>query len=106
MSYIVDHSSRRNQAPPIIFTREDAEGVHFSHYDTLVVVRVVVARNGLKQMLVDNSSSVNVRFGSTFDKMILDHELTPTTTPLYGFIEESTTPRGRITLAVEMGESP
>ncbi|XP_022871361.1 uncharacterized protein LOC111390535 [Olea europaea var. sylvestris] len=38
--------------------------------------------------------------------MILDHQLTPTTTPLCGFTGDSTTPRGKITLAVEMGESP
>ncbi|XP_022856262.1 uncharacterized protein LOC111377400 [Olea europaea var. sylvestris] len=57
-------------------------------------------------MLLDNGSSVNILFGSTFDKMILDHKLTPTTTPLYGFTGDSITPRGKITLAVEMGESP
>ncbi|XP_022894074.1 uncharacterized protein LOC111408560 [Olea europaea var. sylvestris] len=38
--------------------------------------------------------------------MILDHQLTPTITPLYGFTEDSITPKGKITLAVEMGESP
>lgn len=57
-------------------------------------------------MLVDNGSSVNILFGSAFDKMILDHQLTPTTTPLYGFTGDSITPREKITLVVEMGESP
>ncbi|XP_022868811.1 uncharacterized protein LOC111388365 [Olea europaea var. sylvestris] len=38
--------------------------------------------------------------------MILDHELTPTTTPLYRFNGDSITPREKITLAIEMGESP
>ncbi|XP_022876923.1 uncharacterized protein LOC111395145 [Olea europaea var. sylvestris] len=38
--------------------------------------------------------------------MLLDHQLTPTTTPLYGFTGDSITPRGKMTLAVEMGESP
>ncbi|XP_022864597.1 uncharacterized protein LOC111384542 [Olea europaea var. sylvestris] len=104
-SYIVDSNSRRNQVPPIIFTQEDAEGVHFPHCDALVV-RVVIARNGLKRMLVDNGSSVNILFQSAFDKMILDHQLTPTTTPLYGFTGDSITPREKITLALEMRESP
>lgn len=45
-------------------------------------------------------------FGSTFDKMILHHELTPITTPLYGFTEESITPREKITLTMEMRKSP
>lgn len=45
-SYIVDSSSQGNQLPPISLTQEDAEGVHFLHYDALVV-RAMVARNGL-----------------------------------------------------------
>ncbi|XP_022889170.1 uncharacterized protein LOC111404618 [Olea europaea var. sylvestris] len=55
-------------------------------------------------MLVDNGSFVNILFGATFDKMILDYKLTPTTTPLYRFIEDIITSSGRITLAVEMGQ--
>ncbi|XP_022880635.1 uncharacterized protein LOC111397904 [Olea europaea var. sylvestris] len=102
-SYIVGHSSQRDQVPPIVFTQEDVEGVYYPHCDALVV-RVVIARDGLKRMLVDNGSSVNILFGSTFDIMILDHELTPTTTPLYGFTGDSITQRGKITLAVEMRE--
>ncbi|XP_022880877.1 uncharacterized protein LOC111398174 [Olea europaea var. sylvestris] len=51
-------------------------------------------------MLVDNGSSVNILFGSTFNKMILDHELTSTTTPLYRFTGDNITSRGKITLAV------
>ncbi|XP_022886722.1 uncharacterized protein LOC111402573 [Olea europaea var. sylvestris] len=62
---------------PITFSQEDAEGVHHPHCDALVV-RAVVARNGLKRMLVDNGSSVNI------------------------FI----IPRGRIILPVEMGSAP
>lgn len=49
ISYIVDGNSIRNQAPPIVFTQEDTEGVNFLRYDALVV-RAVVARNELKQM--------------------------------------------------------
>ncbi|XP_022851659.1 uncharacterized protein LOC111373373 [Olea europaea var. sylvestris] len=67
-------NSRRNQAPPIIFTQEDVEGVHFRYCDALL--------------------------------MILDHDLTPTTTLLYGFTGDSITLRKKITLAMKMGESP
>lgn len=55
-------------------------------------------------MLVDNGSSMNMLFGATFDKMILDHELNPMNTPLCEFIGNSITPWGKITLVVEMGE--
>lgn len=71
----------------------------------MLVVRVVVAQNILKRMLVDNGSSVNILFPSTFDKMILNHELTPTITHLYRFTKDSIIPRRKITLAVEMVES-
>ncbi|XP_022856189.1 uncharacterized protein LOC111377343 [Olea europaea var. sylvestris] len=66
----------------------------------------MVTWNGLKRMLVDNGSSVNIMFRSIFNKIILDHELTPTTTSLYGFTGDSITSKGKIILAVEMGESP
>ncbi|CAI9763836.1 unnamed protein product [Fraxinus pennsylvanica] len=84
---------------------EDVVSVHFPHCDALVV-RAVVACNGLKCMLVDNDSSINILFRTTFDKMAVDHELTPMSSPLYGFTGDIIIPRGKITLAVEIGASP
>lgn len=55
-------------------------------------------------MLVNNGSSINILFGATFDKMVVDNELTPITTLLYGFTGDSITPREKITLDMEMGE--
>lgn len=105
ISHLVDGHSRRNHAPPIMFIQEDAEGVNFIDCNVLIV-RVVVAQNGLKRMLVDNDSFVNILFKDKFDKMILDHELTLIATSLYGFTTDSIILRGMITLTVEMGESP
>ncbi|XP_022859618.1 uncharacterized protein LOC111380322 [Olea europaea var. sylvestris] len=68
ITYIVNKSQAANKMAPITFSQEDAEGVHHPHCDALVV-KVVVARKGLKRMLVDNGSSVNILFGSTLDKM-------------------------------------
>lgn len=65
-----------------------------------------MARNGLKRMLVDNGSSINIIFGATFNKLISDHELTSTTTPLYRFTGRSITLRERITFTMEIGEPP
>lgn len=65
-----------------------------------------MARNGLKRMLVDSRSSVNILFGTTFDKMTVDHKLAPMTAPRYGFTRDIIIPRRRITLAIEMGEYP
>lgn len=92
-NYVVDGSSRRIHLLPIFFTQEDVEGVHFSYCDTLVA-RAIVARNGLKRMLVENGNFVNILFGATFDKMIVDHELKPITTSLYDFTNDSIISRG------------
>lgn len=48
--------------------------VHNPHCDAFLVRKMVV-HNRLKQMLVDNGSSINILFRTTFDKMIVDHEL-------------------------------
>lgn len=77
ISYIVNNTPHRTKsAPSITFTQEDVVGVHYPHCDALVV-RAIVAKNGLKRMLVDNESSVNNLFGATNDKMLIDYELTP-----------------------------
>lgn len=57
-------------------------------------------------MLMDNGSSVNILFGATYDKMLMDHELTRIMAPLYDFIDDNIIDNGRITLAVEMGTPP
>ncbi|KAL2480509.1 Ribonuclease H [Abeliophyllum distichum] len=61
---------------PIAFTEKDMRDVHYPYCDALVV-RAVVARNGLGRMLVDNDSSVNVMFLSTYEQMSIDVPLEP-----------------------------
>ncbi|KAL2542979.1 Uncharacterized protein Adt_03957 [Abeliophyllum distichum] len=84
---------------PITFNLYDVSGVHFSHNDALVV-RAIVARNGLGRMLVDNKSSVNIIYGTTYDKMGIDIPMTLATYPIYGFTGDS------IILMTKMGEAP
>lgn len=67
---------------PITFSQDDARGIHYPHSDVLLV-RAVVAQNRLKRMLVDNGSSVNILFASTFDKIQINHGLIPIIEPLY-----------------------
>lgn len=57
-------------------------------------------------MLVDNESFVNILFGTTFDKMIVNRELTPSTISLYDIIGDNIISKGKITLAMEMEELP
>ncbi|KAL2471770.1 Uncharacterized protein Adt_39906 [Abeliophyllum distichum] len=94
----------RPKAPLISFTEEDKAGIHYLHCDALVV-RAIVARNGLGRMLVDDGSAVNILFGSAFDQMEVDHKVMAISEPLFGFTGDSLIPRRRITLAVDFGES-
>ncbi|KAL2525974.1 Uncharacterized protein Adt_11028 [Abeliophyllum distichum] len=57
-------------------------------------------------MLVDNGSSVNVIFLSTYKQMNIDVPLEPSTEPFYGFTGDCVTPKGIVRLAVTMGEEP
>ncbi|KAL2498252.1 Ribonuclease H [Abeliophyllum distichum] len=95
----------RLKAPLISFTEEDEAGTHYPHCSALVV-RVVVVRNRLGRMLVDDRSAVNILFDSAFNQMDVDHELTAISEPLFDFTGDSLIPRGRITLAVDFGEPP
>ncbi|KAL2459905.1 Uncharacterized protein Adt_43325 [Abeliophyllum distichum] len=102
---INSRSSGSSKVDPISFTEEDMRRVHYLYYDALVV-RAVVARNGLGRMLVDNGSSVNVIFLSTYEQMNINVPLEPSTEPLYGFTGDCVTLKRIVRLAVTMGEEP
>ncbi|KAL2512467.1 Uncharacterized protein Adt_18067 [Abeliophyllum distichum] len=76
---------------PITFFPNDALGVH-SHNNALVV-RAVVARNGLGRMLVDDRSFVNIIYGTTYVKMGIETPLILDTNPIYGFTGNPIIPR-------------
>ncbi|KAL2474487.1 Uncharacterized protein Adt_35223 [Abeliophyllum distichum] len=91
----------RSKTLQILFTEEDEASIHYSHCDALVV-RAVVARNRLGQMLVDDGTAVNILFDSAFDQMDVDHELMAIFELLFSFTGDSLILRGRITLAVDL----
>ncbi|KAL2454034.1 Ribonuclease H [Abeliophyllum distichum] len=88
----------RPRAPQISFTEEDEDGIHYLYCDALVV-RAVVAINGLGRMLVDDGSAVNILFGNTFVQMDVDHELTAISELLFDFTEDRPVLQEMITLA-------
>lgn len=106
-SFIVNsgQSSNQMEVQPIIFTQNDVVGIYYPHCDGLIV-REIVARIYLKRMLVDNGSSVNIIYRSTFEKMEVGHELTLVTTILYEFTSDNIILRGKITLVTKMGVAP
>ena len=82
------------------------EGCQHPHVD-LLVVRAIVANKTFHRVLVDNGSSADIIFASTFDKMGIGREkLEPVNTHLRGISREKVLPLGSIQLVLTLGESP
>ncbi|XP_024031072.1 uncharacterized protein LOC112094456 [Morus notabilis] len=90
----------------VAFTEEDANGVHFSHNDALVV-EVIIGNHTVCRILVDNGSSMDILYTDCFGKMgIPKEQLEKTTRPLFGFTGDSVIPQGTIRLPITVGERP
>ena len=88
----------------ITFSDSDLEGYQHPHDDPLVI-RVVVANIMIHRVLVDNGSSFDIIFASTFNKMDIKREkLEPTSTHLRGFSGEKVLPLGSIELVLTLGD--
>ena len=80
------------------------EGCQHPHDDSLVV-RVVVANKKVQRVLVDNGSSADIIFASSFDKMGIGREkLEPVNSHLRGFSRERVLPLGSIQLVLTLGD--
>ena len=90
----------------ITFSDSDLEGCQHPHDDPLVI-RAVVANKAIHRVLVDNGSSADIIFASTFDKMGIGKErLEPVNTHLRGFSGEKVLPLGSIQLVLTLGDPP
>ena len=90
----------------ITFSDSDLEGCQHPHDDPLVM-RALVANKTIHRVLVDNGSSADIIFGSTFDKMGIGKEkLEPVSTHLRGFSGEKVLPLGSIQLVLTLGDPP
>ena len=90
----------------ITFSDSDLEGCQHPHDDPLVV-RAVVANKIVHRVLVDNESSADIIFASTFDKIGIGREkLDPVNTHMRGFSKEKVLPLGSIQLVLTLGEPP
>ena len=88
----------------ITFSNSDLEGCQHPRDDPLVK-RLVVANKTIHRVLVDNVSSVDIIFASTFDKMGIGRErLEPVNTHLRGFSGEKVLPLGSIQLVLTLGD--
>ena len=88
----------------ITFSDSDIEGFQHPHNDPLVK-RVVVAKKKktVHRVLVNNESSVDIIFASTFDKMGIERDkLEPVNAHLRGFSGERVLPLGSIQLVLTL----
>ena len=90
----------------ITFSDSDLEGCQHPHDDPLVI-RAVVANKTIHRVLVNNGSSTDIIFASSFDKMGIGREkLEPVGTHLRGFFGEKVLPLGSIQLVLTLGNPP
>lgn len=86
------------------FTVEDAKHVIYPHDDPLVVT-LKVSNCLIHEILFDGESSLNIRFFSTFEKLMISRvHLKPIRYPVIRFTGASVIPKGLITLQVCVGE--
>lgn len=80
------------------FTEQDLSLSCYPHTDAMVI-KALISGWLIGKILVDNRSSVDIIFSSTFDKMKLDRKLLqPSYTPLYGFGGKRVEALGKISL--------
>ena len=90
----------------ITFSDSDMEGCQHP-YDDPLVIRAVVANKTIHRVLVNNGSSTDIIFASTFDQMGIGKEkLEPVSAYLRGFYGERVLPLGSIQLVLTMGDPP
>ncbi|KAL5559803.1 hypothetical protein UlMin_036014 [Ulmus minor] len=91
---------------PIIFTESEARGLWHPHTDAIVVTLRIAGRKVFR-ILVDNGSSADILFKSTFNRMnLVGVKIEPTTSSLSGFTGDSISSEGILNLPVELGSSP
>ena len=93
----------RIKGPVIGFSEEDVRRLHHPHDDTLVV-SIRVGDYNMHRVLVDNGSSADILYFSTFQQMGIDRRrLIPMNSPLVGFGGTRMFPLGAVTLSVMVG---
>ena len=86
-----------------LFSEEDAKGVKQPHDDHLVIMLIIEGFN-TRRILVDNGSSTDIIYLSTFQQLKLDPgRLRPFESPLISFNGDRVYPKGIVTLMVTVG---
>ncbi|XP_075663312.1 uncharacterized protein LOC142632876 [Castanea sativa] len=87
----------------MFFSKEDARGVKQPHDDPLVIILMIEGFN-TKKILVDNGSSADIIYLSTFQQLKLDSgRLCPFESPFVSFSGDRVYPKGIVMLTVTVG---
>ena len=90
----------------ISFTDKDAERIHHSH-DDAIVITLLIADYTTRRVLVDNGSSADILYYPAFQQMRLGlDQICPVCSPLIGFGGMKVQPVSTITLPVVVGSYP
>ena len=90
----------------MFFSEEDVRGVKQPHDDPLVIMLTIEGFN-TRRILVDNGSSMNISYLSTFQQLKLDPgRLRPFESPIVSFSGDRVYPKGIVTLTVTVGSYP
>jgi len=89
--------------PPITFTNADFKGIDPFQYDPIVIT-VEVENFSIMKILVDQGSSVDVLYWSTFKKLhIPNNEIQAYEDQIIGFLGERVDTKGYIDLYTKFG---
>jgi len=90
----------------VTFIKRDLDGTEYSHTDPLVI-SATLGTALVKQIFIDNGSSMNVLFKHAFDQMGMSPEdIQPYNIPIHGFTRAGIVPVGMITLPLIVGTAP
>ncbi|XP_024030780.1 uncharacterized protein LOC112094363 [Morus notabilis] len=96
----------RYEEAEITFSEANANGVHFSQSDALVV-EAMIGNHTVCRILVDNGSLVDILYSDCLDKTGIPRaRLQNSAQPLYGFTGDSVIPKGVIELPMTIGDQP
>lgn len=76
VTWSTTHSMGLGMFTPLPSPKRNVTSLHYPLCNA-VTVKVMLVRKGMKDILVDNGSSINILFGAASDKLLVDHELTP-----------------------------
>ena len=94
------------ESPKMVFSEEDVRGVKQPHDDPLVIMLMIKGFN-TKRILVDNGSSADIIYLSTFQQLKVNPKrFRPFKSPLISFSKDKVYPKGIVTLTVTTDSYP